>query len=303
MPDTIHSNDARIFIKQFRDLLSQEEEQELFRKWRETGDNEKYLTKIVIHYGPVIKRCIKELAGYQMPMDELLSEGMVALIEAAKRFELDQGVRFATYAKVCVRGMMHGYITKNYFLMHVCTNHTKKRLFYALRKRIAIAMMQTGQFKLTIPIAKEIADEHGVSITDVQQMYDMFQRPQESLSDPISSAEDDNLTRGDTISEMYPDGDSMSLVIEDDVVNFQKSIVTTAMHNVLTERERRIFTSQILTDKEDGQQTLDALGKELEISKERVRQLRNRASDKMFEEINRLTVEMGIDPVDLFVST
>jgi len=296
------SNDAKIFVKQYRTLLSADEERELFEKWRETGDNETYLTKIVIHYGPIIWRAIKELSGYQMPTDEMLSEGMVALIEAAERFDLGAGVRFATYAKVCVKGMMQGYITKNYFLMHVCTNHTKKRLFYALRKRIAIEMMRTGQFKLTTKVAQELAEEHKVSITEVQQMYDMFQRPHESLNDPIANPDDDNLTREDTIAELNTDSGSMAVVIDDDVVTFQKTIVNEAMKNVLTDRERRIFISQVLTEKEDGQQTLETLGNELEISKERVRQLRNKASDKVYKEVHRIADEMGIDPTDLFVS-
>jgi len=296
------SNDAKIFVKQYRTLLSADEERELFEKWRETGDNETYLTKIVIHYGPIIWRAIKELSGYQMPTDEMLSEGMVALIEAAERFDLGAGVRFATYAKVCVKGMMQGYITKNYFLMHVCTNHTKKRLFYALRKRIAIEMMRTGQFKLTTKVAQELAEEHKVSITEVQQMYDMFQRPHESLNDPITNPDDDSLTREDTIAELNTDSGSMAVVIDDDVVTFQKTIVNEAMKNVLTDRERRIFISQVLTEKEDGQQTLETLGNELEISKERVRQLRNKASDKVYKEVHRIADEMGIDPTDLFVS-
>lgn len=297
------SNDARIFVKHYRQLLTEEEERTLFEQWRATGDNETYLTKIVIHYGPIIWRSIKELAGYQMPSDELLSEGMIALIEAASRFNLDAGVRFATYAKVCVKGMMQGYITRNYFLMHVCTNHGKKRLFYALRKRIAIEMKETGQFKLTAKIAQQFADDYNVSITDVQHMYNMFQRPQESLDDPISGDEgDDGLTREDTIAELNADGDSMKLVMDNDTITFQKSIVDQAMRNVLTDRERRIFTSQILTDKEDGQQTLDALGKELSISKERVRQLRNKANEKLNEEIHRLASDLGIDPMDLFVN-
>lgn len=296
------SNNADIFVKQYRPLLSEEEERKLFEDWRASGDNETYLTKIVIHYGPIIRRSIKELAGYQMPSDELLSEGMIALIEAAARFNLDAGVRFATYAKVCVKGMMQGYITRNYFLMHVCTNHGKKRLFYALRKRIAIEMKKTGQFKMTAKVAQEFADDHNVSVTDVQQMYNMFQRPQESLDDPIFNDEDDNLTREDTIPAINADGDSMKLVMDDDTVIFQKSIVDQAMKNVLTDRERRIFTSQVLIDKEDGQQTLDALGKELSISKERVRQLRNKANEKLNDEILRLASDLGIDPMDLFVN-
>lgn len=298
--DAIPSNDARIFVKQFRPLLKVEEERELFEAWRQTGDNNKYLTKIVIHYGPIIWRAIKELSGYQMPQDELLSEGLIALIEAANRFDLNAGVRFATYAKVCVKGMMQGYITKNYFLMHVCTNHNKKRLFYALRKRIAIAMMQTGQFKLTTKVAAEFAEEHGVSITDVQQMYDMFKRPHESLHDLVSSSEDDSLTREDTIAEMHPEGDAMKLVIDDDVVTFQKGLISRAMDNVLTDREKQIFRAQLLSEKED-QQTLESLGLSLGISKERVRQLRNKASTKVEAEVTRLIADTGMTPGDMFI--
>lgn len=301
MKQSIPSNNARSFLKKFRPLLSHEEETALFSEWKETGNDQVYLTKITLHYGPIIWRCIKDLSSYQMPVDELLSEGLVALIEAAYNFDLSFNVRFSAYARICVKGKMQAYITKNYFLIHVCTNHNKKDLFYTLRKRIAISMMKTGQFKLTNEIAEEVASVTNTTIDDVRNMYGMFQRPQESLSDPLpnTNSSNEHATREDIIPNMQADGDSVQLVMDNDIIEFQRSVIDIAMENVLTQRERRIFSSQVLAEKGNGSITLEQLGNELSISKERVRQLRNKATGKIHEEINRLAKEMEIDPLDI----
>ena len=334
MREVIKTSDARLFVKSYQPLLNKEAEKKLFQAWWDSnptasqkfldpenkdvtcfrgGDDETYLTRIILSYGPIIRRAIKELAGYKMSEDELLSEGLIALAEAARRYNpLNHGAtRFAAYAKVCVKGMMQGYIMKNFFFVHMCTNHTKKKLFYSLRKLIAIELHKHGQFRLTPAITAELAESHKLSEHDVVQMYVMFQNPYFSLdaprlNDPSINKNEDNswMHNGSTttLGEMLfnKEGNTEDMVLNDDEFAFHKRIVKNAMANVLTDREQTIFVAQVLAIDKDEQRTLDDLGDQYGVSKERIRQLRILAEKKVDDEIIRLVEEMELAPRDLF---
>ena len=288
---------TRNFVKSHRVLLTEEQEIELFNNWRETKDN-KYLTKIIVSYSPIILKTIKELSGYRMDPEELTSEGLVALIEAAKRYDLSRGLRFSTYAKTWVKGVMYGFITKNYFLVHVCTSHTKKKLFFALRKLIAKEMKKNGSFALTTEVAAILADDYRTTITEIQCMYDMFRKPHDSLSEKVGKSGESDITKGDTLASKTPMVEEETIINE--TIEFQKRLVHDVMKKVLTPRERRIFIAQKLKEKGDVI-TLDKLGKKFSISKERVRQIRNEAQGKIETELKNRVGYMGINPIDLFV--
>jgi len=288
---------ARDFVKSHRVLLTEEQEIALFKNWQKTKDN-KYLTKIVISYSPIILKTIKELSGYRMDPEELTSEGLVALIEAARRYDLSRGLRFSTYAKTWVKGVMYGFITKNFFLVHVCTSHTKKKLFFALRKLIAKEMKKSGNFTLTGKIATGLAEDYGTTVTEIQCMYDMFRKPHDSLSETVGKTEDTDITKGDTLAAKTPMVEEEIIINE--TIEFQKRLITDVMNKVLTPRERRIFITQKLREKGETM-TLEKLGKRFKISKERVRQIRNEAHEKVEEELRNQVGHMSIDPTDLFV--
>jgi RNA polymerase sigma-32 factor len=335
MREVIKTSDARLFVKSYQPLLNKKAEKELFQAWWDSnpvtakaffdpenkaitcfrgGNDELYLTRIVLAYGPVIRRAIKELAGYKMSEEELLSEGLIALAEAARRYNpLNHGAtRFAAYAKVCVKGMMQGFIMKNFFVIHICTNHTKKKLFYSLRKLIAVELHKHGQFRLTPEITAELSESHNLSEHDVVQMYVMFQNPYFSLdaprmSEPTSSKSDDNswLHNGGgaaTLGDMLfnKEGNTEDIVLDDDELAFHKRIVKNAMENVLTDREQTIFVAQVLATDKDEQRTLDNLGVQYGVSKERIRQLRILAAKKVDDEIIRMIEELNLAPRELF---
>jgi RNA polymerase sigma-32 factor len=333
MREAIKTSDARHFVKSYQPLLNKDAEKKLFQEWWDTnpeaakaffdpenkdikcfrgGNDELYLTRIVLAYGPVIRRAIKELAGYKMSEEELLSEGLIALAEAARRYNpLNHGAtRFAAYAKVCVKGMMQGFIMKNFFVIHICTNHTKKKLFYSLRKLIAVELHKHGQFRLTPEITAELSESHNLSEHDVVQMYVMFQNPYFSLdaprmSDPTSSKSDDSWTHNgntSTLGEMLfnKEGNTETIVLNKDELAFHKRIVKNAMTNVLTNREQTIFVAQILATDKDEQRTLDDLGDQYGVSKERIRQLRILAAKKVNDEIIRIVEELDLAPRELF---
>ena len=264
------------FIQNYRVLLTEQEENDLFDLWEKTK-SDKVLLQIVESYSPIIQRCVREVSGYKANPEDLRSEGVVAIIEAAKRFDRTRG-RFSTYAKRCVKGIMLGYITKNYFPVNVCTSHGKKKLFYAIRKMVAITLVKKGKFDMTRDIALKLSEEYGVEEKIVFSLYDMIRRPFISLSDRIGT---EGFDSDHTVEEHMASLDSdvdVSAEISDIIVH--RKIITNAMDQVLDARERRIFTSQVLIHRED-RVILERLGEEFDISKERVRQLRNSAYEKV----------------------
>jgi len=322
MRDAIKTSDAKQFVKGYLPLLTAEEEKALFRAWWDSnpkgfkafmdpkndkitrftgGDDNRYLTRILMAYGPTIRRAMKEVANYRVEDEELLSEGLMALSEAARRFKPSEhdNVRFASYAKTCVKGMMQGFGMRHFFYVQFCTNHNKKKLFYSMRKLIAIELQAHGTFKITNDIVQELAEAHNVDETDVMMMFQMFQRPYESLDHPVASSSDGESelsTLGETLED--PDNDAEESAMIGDSITFHKKLVTEAMQ-VLSHREKTVFVAQILTEKEN-QRTLDDLGEQFSVSKERIRQVRIEAMRKMTEELHRLAGERRIHTEDLF---
>jgi RNA polymerase sigma-32 factor len=328
MRDPIKTSDAKSFVKGYLPLLTAEEERNLFESWWATnpkgfsdfmdsentevrkfigGDDNLYLTRILMAYSPAIRRSMKELANHRIEDEELLSEGLIALAEAARRFAPSEhgDVRFAAYAKVCVKGMMQGYVMRNFFVVQFCTNHNKKRLFYSMRKLIAIELQSKGTFQMTDAVIHDLAEDHSLDDTDVRMMFQMFQKPYESMDSIVGfngtsshggDSTSDCATLGDTLKDNGPGTEETVLV--DSEVQFHKSLVSEAMR-ILTHREKIVFVAQILMDK-DNQRTLDDLGVEFSVSKERIRQVRIEAMNKMDSELHRLAAAKGIIVADLF---
>jgi RNA polymerase sigma-32 factor len=321
MRDPIKTSDAKIFVKGYLPLLTAEQERNLFESWWATnpkgfkafmdpknitvkkfmgGNDDLYLTRIIMAYSPAIRRSIKELSNYRIEDEELLSEGLIALAEAARRYApSDHGdVRFAAYAKVCVKGMMQGYVMRNFFLVQFCTNHNKKRLFYSIRKLIAIELQTKGSFQMTNKVIKKLAEDHNLEDTDVMMMFQMFQKPYESLEQPASGTTDTHgvgATIGDTLMDKGPGAEETAIMDSD--IAFHKSLVTEAMR-VLTHREKTVFVAQVLMEK-DRQRTLDDLGLQFHVSKERIRQVRIEAMGKVDNEVHRLVSEKGLSVSDI----
>ncbi len=319
--DPIKTSDAKVFVKGYLPLLTAEQERNLFEAWWATnpkgfkafmdpkkvdirkftgGNDDLYLTRIIMAYSPAIRRSIKELSNYRIDDEELLSEGLIALAEAARRYAPSEhgDVRFAAYAKVCVKGMMQGYVMRNFFLVQFCTNHNKKRLFYSLRKLIAIELQSKGSFQMTNKVIQDLAADHNLEDTDVMMMFQMFQKPYESLEQPVSISNSDvekAATLGETLRDKSPGAEEITMANSD--IAFHKSLVSEAM-GVLTHREKTVFVAQVLMDK-DNQRTLDDLGIQFHVSKERIRQVRIEAMGKVDSEVRRIVLEKGLSVSDI----
>jgi RNA polymerase sigma-32 factor len=197
-----------------------------------------------------------------------------------------------------VKGLLQGYIMRNFFPVQFCTNHGKKKLFFALRKKMATELKKTGHFAMTQSLAVELAEEHSVEVRDVFQMHNLFRKPSISTDTEVASSQDpwssgqSPLLLMDTLVDTTNAADPVFL---EDEISFHKSLVKQAM-SILTEREKTIFTAQILSEKED-QRTLEDLGGQFGVSKERIRQIRIEAMRKVDLELHRMLPDPNMSDI------
>lgn len=287
------------------DLLTEEQEKELFQiitsfknseNPHENRSYRKAVDIIVTKHIPVVRGCVKELSGYRgIDPEELFSEGVMALVKAVERFEPEKENRFSTYAGSCVRGSMFGFILKNNFIVNPCTNIKAKKLFFALRKTIARATRELGSFEMTPELLKDLVEKFEMSEKEILMMESMLKNPYDSLSTPVSH-EDETVTMEDFIESAE---DTPEEMLNNAITSqLYRDLIKIAIEEVLTEREKDIFISQELQYSEDTK-TLEELGNKWSISKERVRQLRNSAFEKVSKCVKRMMREQNISASDL----
>ncbi len=286
------------FVEAHRVLLTREEEVALFTKWyaAEGRLKDAYLAQIIRAYSPIIKATIREFSGYHADPEELKSEGLMGMVQAAQRFDLSKGWRFSTFAKSWVKGVMLGYITKNYFPVNLCTSHNKKKLFFAIRRTIAANLKEKGSFEMSPRKAQELSEEFDVSVQDVNTIYEMIRKPPVSMEDPIHSEEPEGLTRQDYVQDKDPL--SADTVVEYNRHEVQRRLIDDVIDLVLNDRERDIFEMQVLSQKGETM-TLEDLGDKWGVSRERVRQIRNKANKKVKRAVLKKAFDLGMEADDI----
>lgn len=255
-------------------FLEREEEKLLAQRWRQMRD-EAALHKLAGAHMRLVISLAARFRHYGLPMADLIQEGHVGLLEAAARFEPERDVRFSTYATWWIRAAIQDHILRNWSIVRGGTSSSQKSLFFSLR-RLRAKLSGNGSGLSTADLHREIAQAVGVSVADVALMDSRLSGPDISLNAPVSEGEGDPAaSRVEFLVDGNPLPDeTVSALIDDE--RRQKSL-TTALR-ALSERELRIIRARRLG--EDAV-TLEALGSALGISKERVRQIENRAIEKL----------------------
>ena len=252
-------------------MLEAEEESVLAKRWREHGDADAAHKLVTSHLRLAAKIAVG-YRGYGLPISEVISEGNVGLMQAAKRFDPQKGFRFATYAMWWIKAAIQEYILRSWSLVKMGTTANQKKLFFNLRKaKSKISALEEGD--LRPDQVKLIAKRLGVTEQDV---VDMNRRlgGDVSLNAPI---------RDDGVSGEWQDwlvdevSDQETRLVEDEESDNRKKALGEAL-SVLNERERRIFEARRLAD---DPITLEDLAAEFGVSRERVRQIEVRAFEKL----------------------
>ncbi|MFT9126355.1 MAG: RNA polymerase sigma factor RpoH, partial [Acetobacter fabarum] len=254
-------------------LLTPEEELTLSRKWRDKGDV-KAAHRLVTSHLRLVAKIAMGYRGYGLPINELISEGNVGMMQAVRRFDPEKGFRLATYAMWWIRAAIQEYILHSWSLVKMGTTAAQKKLFFNLR-RLKGQMQAIDDGDLQPEQVNKIATTLGVSEQDVVDMNRRMAAPDHSLNAPLKTdleSEWQDRLVDDQVNqeEVYAENEEMS---------GRKALLATALET-LNERERRIFTERRL---KDDPATLEELAHDYGISRERVRQIEVRAFEKVQE--------------------
>jgi RNA polymerase sigma-32 factor len=255
--------------------LERDEEFELARRWREDRD-QAALDRLTAAHMRLVIAIAARFRSFGLPLNDLIQEGHIGLLEAAARFEPEREVRFSTYATWWIRAAIQDYVLRNWSIVRGGTSSSQKALFFNLRK---LRARLARKAELRHDIHREIAALMGVSTDSVALMDSRLSGPDMSLNAPLHEADGGTDDRQDFLvdAEPLPDeavGESMD-------AERRAEWLRKAM-SVLSERELRIVRERRL--REDSA-TLESLGESLGISKERVRQIEGRALAKLRHEL------------------
>jgi len=256
-------------IKKFP-MLDAEEEYMLAKNWKNTG-NLKSAEKLVTSHLRLVAKIAMGYKGYGLPVNEMISEGNVGLMQAVKKFKPEKGFRLATYAMWWIKASIQEYILRSWSLVKIGTTTAQKKLFFNLKKiKNQIAPRSEGDLK--DEHVAEIANKLDVSKDEVVSMNRRLSGKELSLNSPIG--ED-----GDEWQDWLPDKelDHDLKFAQKEEMEQRKDLLIDSV-KILNDREKEILYSRRLNDEPI---TLEELSKKYKISRERIRQIENKAFEKL----------------------
>ncbi len=256
-------------IKKFP-MLDAEEEYMLAKNWKTTG-NLKSAEKLVTSHLRLVAKIAMGYKGYGLPVNEMISEGNIGLMQAVKKFKPEKGFRLATYAMWWIKASIQEYILRSWSLVKIGTTTAQKKLFFNLKKlKNQIAPKTEGDLK--DEHVSEIAEKLSVSKNEVVNMNRRLLGKEQSLNSPIGEDGDewqDWLTDKEMDQELK--------LVQSQEMEQRKNLLVESI-KILNQREKEILYSRRLNDEPS---TLEDLSKKYKISRERVRQIENKAFEKL----------------------
>ena len=269
------------------ELLDAETERRLAYAWRDARD-EAALHRLITAYMRLAISMAAKYRRYGAPMNDLIQEAGVGLMKAADKFDPDRGVRFSTYAVWWIKASIQDYVMRNWSMVRTGSTSSQKSLFFNMRRvqaRIEREAMASGQTLDGYQLREMIAQEVGVPLRDVEMMEGRLSGSDFSLN-ATQSAEAEGREWLDTIEDEGPRADE--LVEKDHDRARLRGWLKEAMA-ILNAREQFIIRERKLRAEP---RTLESLGNELSLSKERVRQLEAAALAKMRRYLERHGTEV-----------
>ena len=269
----LDENGLSKFLSEIRKfpILSSDEEMSLANKWVKSRDTNAAHRLVNSHLRLVVKIAMG-FRGYGIPLNELISEGNVGMIQSLERYDPTKGFRLSTYAMWWIRASIQEYILHSWSLVKIGTTAAQKKLFFNLRSlKGKLKAVEDGD--LQPELVTEIADRLDVSELDVIDMNRRMSGHDHSLNSPLSEE-----NGGEWINWLVDEaGSHENDIINRDELLKRKEMLSKGLKD-LNERERQILMKRRLTD---DPLTLEELSKSYGISRERVRQVEVRAFEKL----------------------
>ena len=258
------------------ELLDAETELALAYAWRDQRD-EQALHRLITAYMRLAISMAAKFRRYGAPMNDLIQEASLGLMKAADKFDPDRGVRFSTYAVWWIKASIQDYVMRNWSMVRTGSTSSQKSLFFNMRRvqaRLEREATQRGETLDGHQLRQMIAADLGVPLADVEMMDGRLSGSDFSLNSTQSSDEDGR----EWIDVLEDEGSQAAEIVEANHDAAQLRGWLARSLGALNARERYIVTERKLRDEP---RTLESLGEELGLSKERVRQLEAAAFAKM----------------------
>ncbi|MEE8443962.1 MAG: RNA polymerase factor sigma-32 [Alphaproteobacteria bacterium] len=250
-------------------MLSREEELDLARRsWRGDAAAAARLASSHLRFVITIAR---KYRNYGLPMNDLIHEGTIGLMQAVKRFDPARDVRFATYAMWWIRAAIQDHVVRSWSLVRVGTTAAQKALFFNLRRMMVD--LRDGADALGEDVLAPLAKRFGMPLRDVAALARRVMRGDYSLNRPTGGDDGDEWI--DRLPDRTPTPEDAA--VEASETRFWNGLLSRALA-ALPPREQIIIRARFLAE---AAPTREILGRQLGISKERVRQLESRALDKL----------------------
>ncbi|MDP8568775.1 RNA polymerase sigma factor RpoH [Methylophilus aquaticus] len=255
-------------IKQFP-VLSAEEEHTYATQLKQSGDLEAARALIVSHLR-LVASIARGYSGYGLPQSDLIQEGNIGLMKAVKRFDPDRGVRLVSFAMHWIKAEIHEYIVRNWRLVKTATTKAQRKLFFNLRS------MKQGYETLSQDDVQRIATELNVKPEEVSEMEYRLNGQEISLD---AQMDDDGEDVYSPIAYLEDEGPEPSILLENlQTEHLQSEGLSMALQQ-LDDRSRRVLQARWLT--EGSASTLHDLAAEFNVSAERIRQIEQKAMQKI----------------------
>ena len=264
-------------IKKFP-MLTAEEEYMLAKRYKEHGDSDA-AHKLVTSHLRLVAKIAMGYRGYGLPVTDLISEGNVGIMQAVKRFDPEKGFRLATYAMWWIRAQIQEYVLHSWSLVKIGTTAAQKKLFFNLRK-IKNQLTSIDSGNLSPENVREIATRLDVKEGEVIDMENRLYTSDQSLN--VKLGEEHDTEWQDLIEDKQETHDR--IIENKDELNYRRSLFSKAFE-VLNEREKEIIKFRKLSE---NPLKLEDLSKKYKISRERVRQIEEKALEKLQKEISNI---------------
>ena len=264
-------------IKRFP-ILTAEEEYMLAKRYKEHGDAEA-AHKLVTSHLRLVAKIAMGYRGYGLPVTDLISEGNVGIMQAVKKFDPERGFRLATYAMWWIRAQIQEYVLHSWSLVKIGTTAAQKKLFFNLRK-LKNQLESIDDCSLSPDNFREIANRLNVKEAEVKDMEGRLFSGDQSLN--VQIGHEANTEWQDMIVD---DSETQDKVVEKkDAYLHRKKLFNEAL-KILNPREKEIIELRRLRDKP---KKLEELSQQFNISRERVRQIEEKAMEKLQKKISKI---------------
>ncbi len=257
-------------IKKFP-ILSPEEEYMLAKRWKKRGDL-KSAQKLITSHLRLVAKIAMGYRGYGLPVNEMISEGNIGLMQAVKKFEPEKGFKLATYAMWWIKASIQEYILRSWSLVKMGTTSAQKKLFFNLKKiKNQLSASNTGD--LNPKHVDEISKKLNVKKEEVVSMNRRLYGKEKSLNAPIKN--EDGSEWQDWIVDNNMDQELK--FSQEQEFNERKKLMNDSI-DILNPREKEILVARRLSE---NIATLEELSKKHKVSRERIRQIETKAFEKL----------------------